>query len=423
MMVQDFIRSIPQFKESRLTSLYSKFDKLKELNIEGYEANLTAWQTLLIKLIQSETYLPQSQISISSYQPNLSNYLALDKYGEPKNLGNIIQELIDKEVLIPYSIYMKQDVAFFQSGLKTYISIKSWINWSRRSLFRYSAVKDGKLVDDRLISVDELTKHGDYVFDIILKHVDNSCISKLFNEDLLLEFINKYIRLTKIDLIILLKYWSRDKQLVQVNQEYIKIGNDPITEDDIKLINMKLTIDKLSKRNELLESKLLQIDLKQVLKLPKDQQKLKLKQLLNEKKMLSLQLEKNINIHAELDTIIDKINESTLNHEIFNQMVTSSSILKKLNKKIDLNEVDKLKMDIDEEVAKTEEINEALYNTQDADVDEELQQLITENEKVEKEDAEVLKKLSELTVSDKKPEAEKERTKKEESANLQLELN
>ena len=41
--IETFIKSVPEFKESRLSSLYSNFEKNKVLNPEGYEANIYAW--------------------------------------------------------------------------------------------------------------------------------------------------------------------------------------------------------------------------------------------------------------------------------------------------------------------------------------------------------------------------------------------
>ena len=63
---EKFIRTVPDFKQSRLSSLYSNFEHNKTLNQIGYEANINAWKSLLIKLTTSKSILPKSIISLDT---------------------------------------------------------------------------------------------------------------------------------------------------------------------------------------------------------------------------------------------------------------------------------------------------------------------------------------------------------------------
>ena len=101
--IEDIIKLIPAFKESRLNSLYSNFQKNKQLNPEGYEANIQAWKSLFTKIITSNKFEPESVVSIPTYNPSLKELLSLHPYNEPKNLSNILQEFVNDKFLIPAS--------------------------------------------------------------------------------------------------------------------------------------------------------------------------------------------------------------------------------------------------------------------------------------------------------------------------------
>ena len=70
----------------------------------------------------------------------------------------------------------------------------------------------------------------------------------------------------------------------------------------------------------------------------------------------------SLNLYDELNNILVKINDSDLNYQIYHQLLISSKILQNMNNKVNLNDIDDLKIDIDEQIAKENEINNALTN-------------------------------------------------------------
>lgn len=150
--IETFIKSVPEFKESRLSSLYSNFEKNKILNPEGYEANIYAWQTLLLKLITSSKF-PDSDISFVTLTAShtsgggfsLVSFLSISKYGAPQNLGPIINELVvHRKVFIPYSLFINGDddsewgsiINPKQNLIIDYLSPGSWIKWGLIQFFQ-----------------------------------------------------------------------------------------------------------------------------------------------------------------------------------------------------------------------------------------------------------------------------------------------
>lgn len=220
--IEDIIKLVPAFKESRLNSLYSNFQKNKQLNPEGYQANIRAWRTLFTKIITSEKFEPESVTSIPTYSPNLKESLSLHPYNEPQNLNNILQEFVNDRFLIPASLYLTAKESYFitinsQLSISQYFSVNVWQQW--RALKNYSVVEQGRLVDDRFIYWDELVRLGQKVAKIIETEVKGDTYSStLFNQNLLFDELSKYMTITLVDYNLLLKHLSRDIGLLQTKR-------------------------------------------------------------------------------------------------------------------------------------------------------------------------------------------------------------
>lgn len=151
---------------------------------------------------------------------------------------------------------------------------------------------------------------------------------------------------------------------------------------------MKQTINNLETRVKEVESKLNSIDFKSVLKLPKDAQKSSLRLKMAMKANLVKLLDKNVNLELEMTTLLQKINDSNFNSAYFSVLEASAKTLSKLNSQLKIDDVDRVKADIDEEIMKEEEIGDALAGeAEDVDVDEELNKMLDEEEKAKEEAA------------------------------------
>lgn len=394
--IEDIIKLIPAFKESRLNSLYSNFQKNKQLNPEGYEANIQAWKSLFTKIITSNKFEPESVVSIPTYNPSLKELLSLHPYNEPKNLSNILQEFVNDKFLIPASLYTTAKESYFvtisgQFNISQYFSVNSWQQW--RALESYSIVKQGRLVDDRFIYWDELVKLGQKIAKVIETKVKGDTYSSiLFNHNLLFDEISKHVAITSVDYDLLLKHLSRDVKLLQTKVidgvTFIKISQEEISPEDQAVVQVKQTINNLETRVKEVESKLNSIDFKSVLKLPKDAQKSSLRLKMAMKANLVKLLDKNVNLELEMTTLLQKINDSNFNSAYFSVLEASAKTLSKLNSQLKIDDVDRVKADIDEEIMKEEEIGDALAGEAgDVDVDEELNKMLDEEEKAKEETA------------------------------------
>lgn len=126
----------------------------------------------------------------------------------------------------------------------------------------------------------------------------------------------------------------------------------------------------------------------------------------------------SLNLYDELNNILVKINDSDLNYQIYHQLLISSKILQNMNNKVNLNDIDDLKIDIDEQIAKENEINNALTNNYANNNNDEEEEEEEEEEELEKELNELYKEINE-EISKKQSESQQlnNETKKEVTAN------
>ncbi|KAI5965971.1 uncharacterized protein KGF55_001335 [Candida pseudojiufengensis] len=417
--IEEIIRQTPLFKESRLNSLYSNFENFKQLNPEGYQANIQAWKQLISNLIKSNEFDPKSQISLTTYNPNLEQSLTIPIYGEPKKLDGILQELVNKRFLIPESLFLNANGNYgsIVNNSFNFTSINSWLQ--SRALKNYQVKKkNGNLIDEKYILWDELVRLGDKFQTEVQNKIINSdkYSSTLFTNDLLYEKILKVTHITKQDFKLLLKFISTDLNSCVTETrdgityiKFIKTDSETITNEDVSIINIKLNLQNLNIRIKELENKLSNINLKSVLSLPKDVQKLKLSRLIKFKKVLISKLDQSIQLQSELYQILNKINDAKFNIEYFEILQSSSKVLNKLNNEIKIEDIEEVRDEIDKEMVKEEEISDALIDKSEAEnddeINEELNKLVKENkqgENKQEEKSAVSEKITQNSDNDEK---------------------
>lgn len=440
--VEAFIRSNPHFPKSRLNSLYSNFENLKHLNLEGFEANIQAWSNLLAGLIQSGI-LTESQLSINTFNPNISQLLAIPIYGQPKGLGTILNELVQRRVLVPYSLYSSTSdsfVSFMHGSVKftDYISPAKWLHWGIQQLGLTSSFtstnKKGELSKEIYISWSILCSVGQTFINRIQKEINVGTRSSSLFDKVSFYDIMKSIDpgLSPTDFEILLIYFSRDLGICKIKLidnitciKFLNQGdiNNNLTEEDIGIIKLKSTITAIEKRNEELETKVstmshnMKVLLRNRNSMNETGTNIRLKNMLATRKVIISSLEKSSSALSQLTTTLLKINDATSNKNIFELLSKSSKVLNALNDSIDLDHVDDLQIELEEGYDKTDKISESLASgsttyTNDEELENELDKLYEqessnvkpvnskEANKTEDDDLELIRKLEDMNVTD-----------------------
>lgn len=426
-VMEDFIKANPYFKSSRLNSLYSDFNRLKQLNPDGYEANVLAWSNLLISLLKSKKL--SSVLSIPT--PGLYLSLSIPVHGRPDALSTVLEELVKQQIVVPLSVYKLVQGSFYdfiasKTSIFDYINPNKWLEWGLSSIGfigDFSPVNSkGELKHEYYINWDHLITIGEDIHLQICELFTGDYTESLFDSSTLYDrIIAIEPKISKVDLEILMLFWLRDKNYITVREDqdntYVKFGNtSEITDDDVGIINLKATVNNLTKRNQVLEHKLEEIPnkIKALLK-SAGKQNGRVRNLLLTKKTVTSSLNKSNEILNQINTILLKINDTHLNLGLFESMKQSSAILKGINSQISVDEVDDLQNELDEEITKSDEINQALGTKVESDeeIEAELDKLFEEAKVAEskkKDDSgQLLSKLEDLHISEEQPESEKTR--------------
>lgn len=379
---------VPQFKESRLPSLYSDFSRLKEINPEGYQANHDAWVALLYASLRLHTF----GSSISLPGDKLSFALRNPIYGEPKLLSTTLDEQIKKGDWIPWSVYRNYNVKDGKR-LADYFSprkVASGILGSLALNF-YSLRTDLTAVaPDHFIAWSSLVSLGDTVHTELMKKINKEkgkLSANLFDEDLFRNTLKEIdVNLSDIDIQVLMVYLSRDGRLGLIadladsEKAFIKVADaTPITEEEIGVIKLKSNIRSIEGKIHFFEEQI-NIKIPEILanlvksKATED----RLRNVLIRKAAFKKSLSKASNVYTQLTLILDKIDEAKSNADLFDTLKHSKTVLSLLNQQVSLEDIDSVAAELNDEMAITNEVSDALGMSSDVyedEIDSELAEL------------------------------------------------
>lgn len=394
-LVMDGLYSkVSAFKESRLQSLYSEFSPLKEINPEGYKANIDAWAQLL-NVASSDGVLGDQVVITSKKLPTI---FSNPSFGEPKSLGLVLDELVKQKKYVPWSIY-KDSSLYSTKRLADYVSPLTWllVTLAMMKVSTFSATdRSGHLYEETYVPIDRLQIIGDKIWHDLHARIEKegTYSSQLFDDEMFANLMREILpNLSDSDILAVQLYLSRDiKKLTLVKQNsrskscYIKVAeNGELTKDDIAIIKVKASIHGLSKRVNLLEHKLepeFSGKVKEASNV-KDSavRKERLRQLLIQKSVILRSLRKCNDALLNMGRIMQSIDEAHGNLTMIDTLLSAKSTLENLNSKISLDEVDELQHEVDEEIQNTNDITDALLVSSQASDDDELE---SELEKLEK---------------------------------------
>lgn len=429
---------VPAFKESRLRSLYSDFSHLKDVNPEGFDANVNAWCDLLDQCLIHHTF--DSSVTLPGAE--LAVKLADSTYGQPQGLSVVLDTLVQNGKYVPWSIYKFSSPEPLWS-FKDYLSPMRWVERRLRS-FRIDnfSLLNGKggLSSDFYINWEQLSVLGDKIGDEIIAKVNSEGLysAKLLDSDSFVEMVKGLDgNLSDLDVQVLLIYLSRDSGRVKVVSDYenarrafIKVDSSAITNDDIGIIKVKVNIKSIQIRTDILAKKLddeIPTKIQQLLKKGKEDDRIK--KLLVQKSYVTNSLNKSLGVLSQLHLILDKINDAQSNVSIYETLKTAKDVLASFNNMISFKDLDEVKLELDQEIFISNELSDAMVVSPDMDereIEDELRELEEEYRLEQQKSSEAVSEAPdskaeqskpELTVHDKK-ETEKENGAEEEDASL-----
>ncbi|CEP64198.1 phosphatidic acid-binding protein CHM7 LALA0_S10e04720g [Lachancea lanzarotensis] len=396
--------------ESRINSLYSDFRNLKELNTEGYEANIRNWrQVLLEELLAGEVILETG--------PALLEALSDPQVGQPRSLDAVLDFMIAEGSLVPLdkfktgakvsliSTVLDWTFGSFlpipQRSRGTRISNSKGNSYLRRGQYAVLPTIEKKYGPLHLAIVERICKKAVRYSDLVFSR-GNFCKKVGFAGHLkdwaayetMLAYMDHYKSIIVTDLTTV------KVRGFEVSGIISKFEASTISVDDQEIASVKDARQQLKTQISHLESRIK--DSKSLLRenikdeKPKDLLKMRLQTHKLLEKNLNVASKNLANVEALLLDIEAAIDRVQLKH-VFER---SRDVLMSLSSQLgSLDEVEKLVDDINTEKLKGKDIDRVfeaeLNGRHDDEIEEELQRMDAEMKLEEQ----VLQKLSGLKVS------------------------
>lgn len=376
------------FTPTRLYSLYSDFKKLKEINPEGYEANIIAWRSLFAQFL-NDGLLSHSFIIDTE---TLVHDLTLSNYGKPLSLATVFEEFISDGELMPLTQFMNSEGVYLTKWVRPALN---WVikNYIYDTSFKMSDRK-GELKMEKLVSLKSLERFKNLLQEKLESQGNKS--DRLFTKSQFKAYLGSLSLvkgvMTDLDIEVLLRYLQRDTKQLTVMNDVVKFGSEEITESDQAILEIKSTITTLSEQNEILEEKIHKTirKLKQVISSPTHNKDLA-KNLLKSKKLAETSLSKQISSLNQLESILFKINEAKTNLEVINSIKSSTQVLSSLNSQMgDVEAVEAVIDELQRETAKIDTTSQALADlnlneqVDDDEIEDEFERMLMEELSKEK---------------------------------------
>ncbi|KAK9451206.1 uncharacterized protein V1518DRAFT_381479 [Limtongia smithiae] len=106
------VLAYPSFSERRLPSLYSDFRRLKEVNPDGYEANVQAWRDVLASAVRAglcgSAEGGQADMLVLQSGEKFLSALTSSSWGKPLALSAVLNEQVAARNFIPITTFLTQ---------------------------------------------------------------------------------------------------------------------------------------------------------------------------------------------------------------------------------------------------------------------------------------------------------------------------
>lgn len=379
MSVEEAFALVPAFKDTRIASLYSDFSHLQVYNPEGYEANCKAWKELITQCMLRHAFKSSFSIPVT-----LASAFLIPKYGEPKFLYSVVDQMVKESVLVPWSVFQTSSYSA-RSSLTDYLFPTTLVlrSWTSLKLSLYTLKSANH--EEYFIHLPLLGSKAEETF-LKLQEVallEAVYLGKLFNEEIFINHLkNLDPNFSTIDAKAMILFLTRDTHKVKLLKKelpqpetYLKLDNSPITETDIGIINLKAAIEKVTARTALLEEKVdndIPCRIQSLLSsanAKSDTTRSRAKNLLLQKARANKSLEHSSNLLEKLSDILDEINKAETNATMVSTLQSANSALSAFNERATVSEVDEVMVDMEEQISKTNEVSEALGMTHDEDLD------------------------------------------------------
>ncbi|KAH7213869.1 Snf7-domain-containing protein [Fusarium oxysporum] len=420
------INNDPSFSRSRLAARYSDFRSQRTLNPDGYQANISAWRQALSDLVAKGKISHRGSSPdhfVLKLDDSLLRSLEHKEFGQPLALGTVVREATAGRDFIPLQDFEKSQQSIYQrswAGLPW-----SVMSWTLRQLGVVDPARgDDKLPTGQYVIVKNMEAAAKELGDLMAEKVSrfDRVFSRAQFQKAFSAALVKGQHLTDSDLDVLLKFLSRDKEVIEYDGKTIRIKGSGeqsgITKEDAAITSLKELTESLKHQADLLNTRI--DELSQTAKdAVTKKNRVAALAALKSKKIAETSLATRYATLNQLEEVSAKLEQAADNVQLVNVMEASSGALASLNAQVGGAErIDAVMDRLREQSSATDEVSAILAESTGEVIDEtalddeleamEAQEREKEEEKTkskeaeeqkardEREAAEAQKKLDEL---------------------------
>lgn len=392
------IRGTNSSIRARLPALYSDFRSQKTLNPDGYQANVSAWLLALARLASDGLLSRQGSKSsalVFDLDESLRRSLDSKQFGQPLALGTVINEALAQKDLIPLQSFLQSNQSIYQQSW----SQVPWnvVGWALRQL----GVTDPSRGEDKI-------PKGNYV---VMKNVETASrglgemiaekaprYDRVFTKGQFQALVTSVLaeeqRLSDTDTDVLLKFLSRDKDMIEYDGKTIRIRGSGeargITEEDSSIASIKELASNLEHQIDLLNGRIDELDQEARNAVLRKNRVAALAALKSKKRAESSLSTRYATLH-QLEEVASKLQQASDQVQLVKVMESSANALESLNTQI--GSADKVENTMDrlrDQMSATDEITAILAEptgmvVDEEEIDEELEAMEREQKKEEEE--------------------------------------
>ncbi|KAM0255180.1 hypothetical protein ACHAQJ_006023 [Trichoderma viride] len=388
------------FRKTRLPALYSDFRSQKTLNPDGYHANISAWLLALARLASEGLLSRQGSKSsalVFDIDESLRRSLGSKQFGQPLALGTVINEALAQKDLIPLQ-------SFLQSNQNIYQQQQSWsqvpwnvMGWALRQIG----------VIDPARGEDKIPK-GNYV---VMKNVEatsrelgemiaerTSRYDRVFTraqfQTLFESVLAKEQRLSDTDIDVLLKFLSRDKDMIEYDGNTVRIrgGGEGrgISKEDASIASIKELMASLEHQVDLLNKRIDELD-QEARSAVLRKNRVTAMAALKAKKRAESSLSTRYATLNQLEEVASRLQQASDQVQLVKVMEASASALESLNAQIgSADRVESTMSRVREQMSATDELSAIMAEPtgmilDEEEIDEEFEALLKEQKEEEEE--------------------------------------
>lgn len=408
----------PSRNRARLPALYSDFRPQRTLNPDGFEANVSAWKRGL-----SNAALAGHAPSKSSSRDHLTLELgdallrALEspQFGRPLALGTVLQEALANEEMLPLPQFMKATQSIYH---------KSWgripwavTGWALRQIGLTGGPSDSMPKGQVVVILQNLEVVAKAFSDATADRI--SPFERIFSRKHFRRTFERGLingqRLSDNDFDVLVKFLSRDKQVLATDGNTIKIrdageataATASISAEDSAIASLKELMEELTHQTKALSRRVEELS-DAAMDAVRRKDRVSALATLKSKKLAENNLKTRYATLNQLEDVAAKIQQAADNVQLVRVMESSTGVLRGLNAQVGgADRVDAVLDDLREQMGQVDEVGNVIAEvggvTIDQDeVDDEFEALLEEERKKEEEKRQAIeaeetrKRLAEL---------------------------